>query len=105
MKNCFPFPMIITFYAFFGLFSTLVHSQDTAKGGTLFAQCISCHGEKGEGNLAQKAPKLSGQHHWYIVKQLVDAKTGVRKTPIMASYASKLSLQDIKDLAAYIEQL
>lgn len=102
MKNCFQLSMIITFCA---LFSIAAHSQDAAKGATLFAQCISCHGEKGEGNVAQKAPKLSGQHDWYIVKQLSEAKTGVRKSPIMASYASKLSEQDMKDLAAYIAKL
>ena len=82
-----------------------VFAQDAAKGGTLYAQCISCHGEKGEGNAAQKAPKLSGQHDWYIVKQLSEAKSGVRKSPVMASYAGKLSEQDMKDLAAYIAKL
>lgn len=86
--------------------TTTVFAQDAAKGGTLYtAQCISCHGEKGEGNLAQKAPKLSGQFDWYIVKQLSEAKSGVRKSSVMASYAGKLSEQDMKDLAAYISKL
>ena len=102
MKNCFQVSMIITFCA---LFSSSARAQDAAKGGTLYAQCISCHGEKGEGSMAQKAPKLSGQHDWYIVKQLTEAKNGVRKSPVMSSYASKLSEQDMKDLAAYIAKL
>lgn len=89
----------------FALMST-VSAQDIEKGKTLYAaSCVSCHGEKGEGNATQKAPKLSGQHDWYIVKQLTDAKTGVRKSSVMASYASKLSEQDMKDLAAYIAKL
>lgn len=102
MKNKFSFiviPFLLT------TFSSATYAQDAAKGGTLYTQCVSCHGEKGEGNPAQKAPKISGQHDWYIVKQLSDAKSGVRKSPVMASYASKLSEQDMKDLAAYIAKL
>lgn len=95
------------------MFSTLVFSslltpsfaQDAAKGKVLYATCIQCHGEKGEGNPAQKAPKLSGQHDWYVVKQVTEIKSGVRKNPEMLPFITKLSEQDIKDLAAYIVTL
>lgn len=102
MKNMFT---VITTIGFFALTLSSVSAQDAAKGATLYAQCVSCHGEKGEGSLSQKAPKISGQHDWYIVKQLSEAKSGVRKSAVMASYASKLSEQDMKDLAAHIAKL
>ncbi|AUN98573.1 cytochrome c [Bacteriovorax stolpii] len=80
-------------------------AQDAAKGKALYATCIQCHGENGEGNLAKKAPKLSGQHDWYVVKQVTEIKSGVRKNPDMQPYVKGLSDQDIKDLAAYIVTL
>lgn len=80
-------------------------AQDAAKGKVLFATCIQCHGEKGEGNPEKKAPKLSGQHDWYVVKQVTEIKSGVRKNPDMQPFVAKLSEQDIKDLAAYIVTL
>ncbi|MDO9181448.1 MAG: cytochrome c [Bacteriovorax sp.] len=86
--------------------SPLLHAQDAAKGAELYKQCIACHGEKGDGNLAQKAPRLAGQHDWYVLKQLQDIKAGVtRKNPVMIPFLNKLNEQDMKDLAAYISKL
>lgn len=82
--------------------SPLSFAQDAAKGKTLYATCIQCHGENGEGNVEQKAPKLSGQHDWYVIKQVTDIKSGVRSNPTMLPFIKGLSEQDIKDLAAYI---
>ncbi len=84
------------------LFSATAFAQDAAKGKALFAICIQCHGETGMGNPEKKAPKLSGQHDWYVIKQVTEIKSGVRKNPDMLPYVSKLTEQDIKDLAAYI---
>ncbi len=87
-------------------FSLSSFAQDAAKGEILFKQCIACHGPKAEGIPAQKAPRLSGQHDWYILKQLQDIKAGVtRKNPVMIPFLSKLNEQDMKDLAAYISKL
>lgn len=86
-------------------FSASTFAQDAAKGKVLYATCIQCHGEKGEGNPAQKAPKLSGQHDWYVIKQVTEIKSGVRKNPEMLPFITKLTEQDIKDLAAYIVTL
>ncbi len=87
-------------------YSSLSLAQDAAKGAELFKQCIACHGEKGEGNPAQKAPRIAGQHDWYIEKQLQDIKAGItRKNPVMMPFLSKLNATDMKDLAAYISKL
>lgn len=86
--------------------SKITMAQDAAKGAELFKQCIQCHGEKGDGIPAQKAPRIAGQHDWYVLKQLQDIKAGVtRKNPVMVPIVSKLSEQDFKDLAAYVSKL
>ncbi len=95
---------LVSVVVFSSLFSE-AHAQDAAKGKTLYAVCIQCHGESGEGNPAQKAPKVSGQYDWYVIKQVTDIKAGVRKNPEMLPFVKGLSEQDIKDLAAYIVTL
>jgi cytochrome c553 len=86
----------------FSLFTTPVFAQDAAKGKEIFAVCIQCHGEKGDGNPEKKAPRIAGQHEFYLIKQITEIKSGVRKNPDMQPYAAKLSEKDIKDVAAYI---
>ncbi len=81
-------------------------SQDLAKGAELYKQCTVCHGTKGEGNPTQKAPRISGQYDWYVLKQLQDIKAGSnRKNPVMVPILNKLSEQDFKDLSAYVSKL
>lgn len=88
------------------LISSQSFAQDAAKGAELYKQCISCHGDKGDGNPAMKAPRISGQYDWYVLKQLQDMKGGkIRKNPTMNPFLAKLSEQDMKDLAAYISKL
>lgn len=95
---------LVSVVVFSSVFSP-VFAQDAAKGKTLYATCIQCHGDAGEGNPEKKAPKLSGQHDWYVVKQITEIKSGVRKNPDMVPFVKGLSEQDIKDLAAYIVTL
>lgn len=52
---------------------------DTAAGGTSFRSvCITCHGERAEGNEALGAPPLANQHDWYMVAQLRKFQSGMR---------------------------
>ncbi len=46
-------------------------------------------------------PKLASQHPDYLNKQLVNFKSGERKSPIMAGMAAMLTPEDMKNLAAY----
>lgn len=89
--------------------ATLTHqtfAQDAAKGAELYKQCIACHGPQADGLLQQKAPRISGQYDWYILKQLQDIKAASnRKNPVMVPILAKLTEQDMKDLAAYISKL
>lgn len=88
------------------LLSTSVAAQDAARGKTLYAKCVQCHGQNGEGNEAMKAPKIAGQHDWYIISSINQFKAGVeRKNPTMLPFIKNLSSTDIADLAAFISAL
>ncbi len=74
---------------------------DLAKGETLSTSvCMACHTNDGSrGSPAN--PIIQGQHPDYLVKQLTEFKDGKRNNPIMRGFASALSLQDMKNVAAY----
>ncbi len=105
------------FFVFFLSFTHLLISLPTysqnegeakpaGRGAELYKQCIQCHGERGEGNPAQKAPKLNGQYAWYIEKQILDMKAQVvRKNAVMLPFISKLTNDDIKELSVFISAL
>lgn len=68
-------------------------------------KCITCHGNKGQGKKSQQAPKLSGQHDWYVYSSLVKVKNGERVVEKMYPYLRSLSDQDFKDVALYLSKL
>jgi cytochrome c553 len=41
-------------------------------------RCSSCHGRSGEGDAQSLAPRLTGQHYMYLLRQLHDAQEGRR---------------------------
>jgi len=73
------------------------------------AACMSCHGPSGKGNPATQYPALGGQHATYTEKTLKDYASGARKSVVgnnaMNEIAEKLSDEDIKALAAYLQGL
>jgi len=73
---------------------------DAAAGQTKSVTCLACHGADGN-SVNPIWPKLAGQHPEYILKQLADLKSGVRKDPLMSPMAAPLSDADMADLAAY----
>lgn len=73
-------------------------------GAHVRARCISCHGKKGK-TVNQSWPNLAGQQKGYLAKQLLDYKSGKRKSPIMAVIANELSDQQINDVAEYYSQV
>lgn len=73
------------------------------------APCMTCHGDKGQGNDAMGAPRLAGQGVEYIVKQLTDFAND-KRTPagvgaVMPGFAKELSEQDRRDVAAYVNSI
>ena len=80
---------------------------DAAKGQKIAGQvCAACHGAEGNAT-APANPKLAGQIPEYVAKQLANFKpAGPGKAPeranaIMMGFASQLSPQDMKDVAAF----
>jgi cytochrome c oxidase subunit 2 len=55
-----------------------VQGGDATAGAGQYATCQACHGDKGQGMDATKAPPLAGQYDWYLVSQLKKFKGGVR---------------------------
>jgi cytochrome c553 len=102
-KGMFVFALSTSLFSFsFSLWA----KGDAAKGKTLYQQkCVSCHGANAEGKAAQKAPKLAGQHDWYLVTQLKNFREKKRLNPAMLPFIKNLTDQDYEDLAAHISAL
>jgi cytochrome c553 len=95
------------------LFSASVVAADTKPAGPKIdatagaakyaAVCAACHGADGNSGSPEN-PKLAGQHPEYLVKQLVEFKSGKRKNAIMQGFASTLSDEDMRNIAAWASQ-
>jgi len=80
---------------------------DIVRGEAAFVICQGCHRVGALGRTDGSYPRLAGQHATVLVKQLVDVRTGRRSNPKMLPFADHLALsvQDIADIAAYLQQL
>jgi len=74
---------------------------DLAKGQAKSTEvCAACHTNDGSrGSPAN--PILQGQHPEYLTKQLSEFKAGKRDNPVMKGFASALSEEEMKNLAAF----
>jgi cytochrome c553 len=77
-----------------------VAKPDLKRGEAIAATCAACHTADGSrGSPAN--PILQGQHPEYLVKQLIEFKTGKRENAIMRGFASTLSEEDMRNVAAF----
>ena len=105
-------------------FIIVTHDQDEAlsmadrvavmeAGKASYILCQACHGPNGQGMESMNAPNLTLQQDWYVVRQLMNFKSGVRgagagdtfgaqMVPMAATVADE---QAAKNLAAYIATL
>jgi cytochrome c553 len=81
--------------------------ERVAKGSAKAAEtlCTMCHGGGFMGQ--NEIPRVAGQQHDYIVKQMRDFKQGKRTNDAgnMASVSKTLSDEDIENLAQYLASL
>lgn len=84
---------------------------DVTRGRSLYGACSDCHGQSAEGIRHRDAPRLTGQHDWYLFHQLRDFRMGWRgaesKNLHVKLMRTRLDLGDasLRDLAAYIVSL
>ena len=53
-------------------------AADLPRGDVLYALCTQCHASNGAGNSEVLAPAIAGMPAWYIERQLVNFKSGIR---------------------------
>ena len=78
-----------------------------ARGAALFQEnCAACHGEKGEGNQEQGAPRLDDKIWLYggdretVIKSITNARAGA-----MPAWEGRLDAATVKMLAVYVHAL
>ena len=96
----------------FSFCSLAVAEGDIKKGKATFAICAACHGDHAQGNEDFEAPRLQGQHDWYLLIQLEKFKSEVRGAhddddggQIMTGIVAGLDEQAFENVVAYIGTL
>jgi cytochrome c553 len=92
------------------MYPSVSNASDTVQ---MYAQCATCHGDKGQGNALLKSPALAGQSAEYIARQLTNFSSGVRGSheqdslgkPMVAISQSLDKNKDVAVLSNYIESL
>lgn len=88
-------------------------SSFAADGDKLFAPCVACHGDKGQGNAALNAPAIAGQDAAYIERQLLNFRNrrrGVQESDVFGAQmqAAATALADdaaIAKVAGFVANL
>jgi len=86
---------------------------DAIKGESFYKNCAYCHGEYAQGNFAMNAPKLAGQHAWYLRRQIGAYQRGIRGAHPADLYGKQMILmskilhdeQAVNDVVSYIDSL
>ena len=88
--------------------------SEAQKGELLYKKrgCRECHGEKGEGRIDKRAPKLAGQLNWYIVSSLMAfqvEKERKNTNPLdgkkIKAHVVELNKKDMEDIATYLSEI
>ena len=75
---------------------------DLAKGSASYgAVCAACHGADGNSAIPSQ-PSLAQQHPDYLLKQLLEFKSGTRKDPIMQGFAATLTEDDARNISFWL---
>ncbi len=80
---------------------------DPDRGREVYLLCAVCHQPEGWGLASGEYPQVAGQHASVVIKELADIRARNRDTPTMLPFTmlEHLSLQDMADVAAYIERM
>jgi len=94
---------ILGIFALLGFVSAAQAAGDAQAGKAKAGACAGCHGANGEG--VKPNPALAGKPEGEIVQALMDYKSGKRANPIMKTFATQLSDQDMANVAAFYASL
>ncbi|MBS0232190.1 MAG: cytochrome C [Proteobacteria bacterium] len=86
-----------------GLFAFTPVTASADSVNDLAQVCSGCHGEKGV-PIDKSIPVIWGQRREYILKELLDFKTGHRKNETMAGIVDSLTKTDMEALATYFSK-
>ncbi len=92
----------------FAISSASALEGDAKAGKEAAAICAACHQADGGGmNIAggESWPALAGLNADYMYKQLLDVKSGTRKSPTMMPFVNMFNDQQMKDVSVYYSQL
>ena len=67
----------------------------------LAEKCDRCHGDKSEGGVSPNVPMIQGQTEGYLLKALLEYKSGMRTHSTMNSMAAVLSPLEARAIARY----
>ncbi|MFP4062215.1 MAG: c-type cytochrome [Halochromatium sp.] len=78
-----------------------------AEGEVMFRQCALCHGQRGQGILGGKYPRIAGLPEYYLMNALRDYQDGKRSYDAMLVVGGLKTYddRDLMDLAGYISSL
>jgi len=65
--------------------------------------CTACHGPGAVGTA--EYPRLAGQHAQYLLKQVRSFQNNMRNVAVMHGVAQGLKIDEIRDVAAYLQSL
>lgn len=83
------------------------YEPDLDAGQTMFRQCALCHGQRGQGILGGKYPRIAGFPEYYLMNALRDYQSGERGYDAMLVVGGLKTAddRDLMDLAGYISDL
>jgi len=104
--KCTAYFLQVSLFIFFCV-SSVTHAEQS--GENLYQQCAACHGSKGEGIEALKAPAIAGQNAKYVTRQLIHFSSDIRgkaeQAKPMAAIAKGIVKADFDKLTAYIQDI
>lgn len=84
------------------LLATNALGQEKTVEQLIGGSCARCHGE--DGNASGQYPSLAGQPEAYLAKQLMDYKSGARKSTQMAPMVGVLTEENIQTIAKHFAE-
>ena len=79
-----------------------------AEGADLYKkECVTCHGDNGQGDAKKFYPVLAGQHYKYLLRQVTEIRDGKRRNanPDMVKVVKKYSDRQLDAVVEYMASL